>query len=223
MPRTRPPYPPEFRRQAVELLRAGTPLKQVAEELSDCGEHPSLCEPRDRAAAGPQRPDRLAVELQWIRRVDGMNTDPHAGPDGPAIKCPRNRGNSSAHPPSGDRYHAWPADADVSAGRCASDLGWRGGRGVGHGDEEADDHGDQQCDAKGAGHLGVSRKTGHILAVNATVLVAVSDGLPVLLEPHHASRSARVFGGATASAASAMIPGSWDCTPAPRTRAFRDA
>src|SRR6187200_781073 len=33
MPRTRPPYPPEFRRQAIELIRSGTPLKQVAEEL----------------------------------------------------------------------------------------------------------------------------------------------------------------------------------------------
>jgi transposase len=33
MPRTRPPYPPEFRRQAIALLRSGTPLKQVAEEL----------------------------------------------------------------------------------------------------------------------------------------------------------------------------------------------
>ncbi len=33
MPRTRPPYPPEFRRQAVELIRSGTPLKQVAAEL----------------------------------------------------------------------------------------------------------------------------------------------------------------------------------------------
>jgi transposase len=33
MPRTRPPYPPEFRRQAVELVRSGTPLKQVAAEL----------------------------------------------------------------------------------------------------------------------------------------------------------------------------------------------
>ena len=33
MPRTRPPYPPEFRRQAVGLLRSGTPLKQVAVEL----------------------------------------------------------------------------------------------------------------------------------------------------------------------------------------------
>jgi transposase len=33
MPRTRPPYPPEFRRQAVELIRSGTPIKQVAAEL----------------------------------------------------------------------------------------------------------------------------------------------------------------------------------------------
>ena len=33
VPRTRPPYPPEFRRQAIELIRSGTPLKQVASEL----------------------------------------------------------------------------------------------------------------------------------------------------------------------------------------------
>jgi transposase len=33
VPRTRPPYPPEFRRQAIELVRSGTPLKQVAVEL----------------------------------------------------------------------------------------------------------------------------------------------------------------------------------------------
>ena len=33
VPRTRPPYPPEFRRQAIELVRSGTPLKQVAYEL----------------------------------------------------------------------------------------------------------------------------------------------------------------------------------------------
>ena len=33
MPRTRPPYPPEFRREAVALIRSGTPLKQVAAEL----------------------------------------------------------------------------------------------------------------------------------------------------------------------------------------------
>jgi transposase len=33
MPRTRPPYPSEFRRQAVELIRSGTPIKQVAADL----------------------------------------------------------------------------------------------------------------------------------------------------------------------------------------------
>ena len=33
MPRTRPPYPPQFRREAVELLRSGSPIKQVAAEL----------------------------------------------------------------------------------------------------------------------------------------------------------------------------------------------
>ena len=33
MPRTRPPYPPEFRRQAVDLIRSGTPVKQAAADL----------------------------------------------------------------------------------------------------------------------------------------------------------------------------------------------
>ena len=33
MPRTRPPYPPEFRRQAIELIRSGTPVKQAAADL----------------------------------------------------------------------------------------------------------------------------------------------------------------------------------------------
>jgi transposase len=33
MPRTRPPYPPEFRRQAIELVRSGVSIRQVAEEL----------------------------------------------------------------------------------------------------------------------------------------------------------------------------------------------
>ena len=33
MPRTRPPYPPQFRREAVELLRSGVAIKQVAADL----------------------------------------------------------------------------------------------------------------------------------------------------------------------------------------------
>jgi hypothetical protein len=33
MPRTRPPYPPESYREAVELVRYGVPLKQVAADV----------------------------------------------------------------------------------------------------------------------------------------------------------------------------------------------
>lgn len=33
MPRTRPPYPEEFRREAVELVRGGRSIKDVAESL----------------------------------------------------------------------------------------------------------------------------------------------------------------------------------------------
>lgn len=34
MPKSRPPYPPEFRREAVELVRAsGRPVKEIAKDL----------------------------------------------------------------------------------------------------------------------------------------------------------------------------------------------
>ena len=33
MPRTRPPYPPEFRREALELVRSGRSIRDVAESL----------------------------------------------------------------------------------------------------------------------------------------------------------------------------------------------
>ena len=33
MPRTRPPYPPEFRRQMVEMVRAGRSPEELAEEF----------------------------------------------------------------------------------------------------------------------------------------------------------------------------------------------
>jgi len=33
MPRTRPPYPPEFRRQMVELVRAGRTPRELAREF----------------------------------------------------------------------------------------------------------------------------------------------------------------------------------------------
>jgi transposase len=36
MPRTRPPYPPEFRRQIEELHRAGRSIKELAREFEPC-------------------------------------------------------------------------------------------------------------------------------------------------------------------------------------------
>ncbi len=48
MPRTRPPYPPEFRRQMVELVRAG------------------------------RSPEELAADLDEGRRSDGLTTDERA-------------------------------------------------------------------------------------------------------------------------------------------------
>jgi len=39
MPRTKPPYPPEFRREAVELARtSGEPIAQVARDLGVSGQ-----------------------------------------------------------------------------------------------------------------------------------------------------------------------------------------
>ena len=39
MPRTKPPYPPEFRRESVELARSsGKPIAQVARDLGVSGQ-----------------------------------------------------------------------------------------------------------------------------------------------------------------------------------------
>lgn len=75
MPRTRPPYPPEFRAQIVALARAGRTPEQLAEEFE-----PSTQTIRnwiEQAAVddGPARGDRAAVlttaereELARLRR-----------------------------------------------------------------------------------------------------------------------------------------------------------
>ncbi len=60
MPKTRPPYPPEFRRQAVELIRSGTPLKQVAEELGVSEQTHVNLSRREITAAQGRDPARAA-------------------------------------------------------------------------------------------------------------------------------------------------------------------
>jgi transposase len=38
MPRTRPPYPPEFRQQMVDLVRAGRTLEELGREFEPSGQ-----------------------------------------------------------------------------------------------------------------------------------------------------------------------------------------
>jgi hypothetical protein len=51
MPRSRPPYPPEFRKQMVELVRAG----RSPEELSGEFELSGPDDPQLGGAGGPER------------------------------------------------------------------------------------------------------------------------------------------------------------------------
>jgi len=60
MPRSRPPYPPEFRRRMVELVRAGRSPEELAEEF----------EP----SAGAIRNWVKQLELDEGRREDGLTT-----------------------------------------------------------------------------------------------------------------------------------------------------
>lgn len=38
MPKTRSPYPPEFKRQMIELVRTGRTLRELAQEFEPCYE-----------------------------------------------------------------------------------------------------------------------------------------------------------------------------------------
>ena len=61
MPRTRPPYPPEFRRQMVELVRAGRTPEELAQEFE-----PSAQTIRNWV---------VQADLDEGRRTDGLTTD----------------------------------------------------------------------------------------------------------------------------------------------------
>ena len=60
MPKTKPPYPPEFRRQMVELVRAGRPPGELAREF----------EPSEQAIRNWVR----QADRDESRRSDGMTT-----------------------------------------------------------------------------------------------------------------------------------------------------
>ena len=73
MPRTRPPYPPEFRREAVQLVRSGRSVKDVAESLgcSDQSLHNWI---RQEQLDRHERDDGLtSAEREELRRLRREN------------------------------------------------------------------------------------------------------------------------------------------------------
>lgn len=61
MPKTRPPYPPEFRREAVQLLRSGRSPRELAERLG--------------VSEQTLRNWRRQNEIDRHERDDGITTD----------------------------------------------------------------------------------------------------------------------------------------------------
>jgi transposase len=77
MPRTKPPYPPEFRREAVELVLAGRSVRDVAQSLG-CSDqslhnwveqHQLDCRERDDGLTSAER-EELRELRKRVKRVE---------------------------------------------------------------------------------------------------------------------------------------------------------
>jgi transposase len=68
VPRTRPAYPPEFRRQIVELVRAGRTPEELAEEFEPSAQAIRTWANQDRVGAGV-RPGLTSDEEEELARL----------------------------------------------------------------------------------------------------------------------------------------------------------
>lgn len=68
MPRTRPAYPPEFRRQIIELVRAGRTPEELAEEFEPTAQTIRNWANQDRVDAG-ERPGLASEEREELARL----------------------------------------------------------------------------------------------------------------------------------------------------------
>ncbi|HVV51181.1 MAG TPA: IS3 family transposase [Polyangia bacterium] len=74
MPRTRPPYPPEFRQEAVRLLRSGArSTKQLADELGCSPQTLSNWVRQDQADRGERQDVLSSEERQRLRELEREN------------------------------------------------------------------------------------------------------------------------------------------------------
>jgi transposase len=74
MPRTRPPYPPEFRQEAVRLLRSGArSTTQLAAELGCSPQTLSNWVRQDQADRGEREDVLSSEERQRLRELEREN------------------------------------------------------------------------------------------------------------------------------------------------------
>jgi len=69
MPRTRGPYPPEFRREAVQLVRAGRSVKDVAESLGCSDQSLHIWVKRDQLDRRERDDGLTSVERDELREL----------------------------------------------------------------------------------------------------------------------------------------------------------
>lgn len=73
MPRTRPPYPPEFRRQMVELVRAGRTPTELAREFEPSAESIRIWVRQAERDEGLRSDGATTEEREELRRLRREN------------------------------------------------------------------------------------------------------------------------------------------------------